>query len=438
MRTAPAAAEADFLEARGLRVPAGLDLSGIAPTAWHGPAPELVEGDALRRDLPILRAALEQAYVGRELAAWDWDGFFASWSSELECGPLPAAAAFARWSGFTRAWPDRHTGPLLGQPTPRPHTALLDPVSGPIRAWRDTSGREHAGRTLQAHTARRPAGSVTVVRTIGELGPATAVEVDGVWRPVQALPPSGSPTFPTAARLADDVAYLRIGTPSAGTEPPARPPSARLLVCDLRGNRGGSVGPWLELFGAWFGDGVLEPLRAVGGLELESPITPALRWGCAQALLQGAEGPLAEPQRSQVQALLDALALPAPSRALRRRPGAWLLRDRPGAPGRGQPRPIVLVDDSTGSDGELLALLLAALPGAVLVGRGTAGACGSVRPGRLVLPATRVPFQIATAWFEPLGHVPVDGLGLPADVVAEDWPDDLAALARAAAEAFEG
>lgn len=421
---------------------------GVVPTAWHAAAPVGgVDAGAVRSDLAPLHAALRQSYAGygdARRAGWDWDGFFRDWSEALGAGAVEAVEAFRPWQDYQRAFPDRHTGPLLGESTPRPRTALFDPPLGePVRALRfpgaevDLQAAARRARVQSAWLADTAAGgalrAVTLVRSTSEAGPVTAALCGSAW--VDALPIQPGARAPATGvprwrRLSEDVGYLSLPAPDrlSPSELPRPQPCGR-LVCDLRGNRGGSSSGLLEPLAGWLGQGLLEPFRTMDRTEVAAPLTAALHWGAAQALLATARPPLPERVRAQAQALLDGLAAPPAERRERRHAGDFSLRGpgRSGSPQPGRPRLIVLVDDDCGSDGELVALLLASRPGALLVGPGTAGACGYGRPGRMVLPASRVPFQVATARFDALGGGrAVDGLGLPSDVLPAGPLDDAA------------
>ncbi len=429
------ASEAGWLRARGLAVPPGFSTDPwIAPTAPFARPRARVEPAALARDLPLLRDTLREAYAGWECAEpAAWDALFDSWIRHLESGGQP----FAPWARWQRGFPDRHTGPWPGPPTPRPHTASVDVAQ--VDAWRDAEGAEHApGAGLRGHAARARNGrGVVVLRALGEWPPPVAVRSGGRWHEVQSLAPEPEPALPDlpeARALAADVGWLRVPTPAPHQGAPDLPPREwRIVVCDLRGNRGGALGPWPDFLSRWLGPDVFGPWTGAAGWEVESPRTPALRWGLAQARLAGGEGPLSPELRASVQGVLDGLGGGPAARVVHRRAARRTWRSQSAQ--TTHPRLVVLVDDRCGSDGELLALLLAALPGAILAGRGTAGACGWVRPGLLWLPSAGTGFQIATARLEPAGPgVAVDGLGLPVDVLLEESPVDAAgllALARA-------
>lgn len=427
--------EVAWLRARGLRVPAGFIADPwIAPTRPFAARGTPVDSAALAADLPLLRETLRAAYAGWEAAATaDWDRLFDDWARHLARG---VGDPFEPWARWQHAHPDRHSGPWPGSPTPIPFTGLID--GGETEAWRDAEGVERQrSPALRVHAARGPDGRpLAVVRALGELHAPVAVRDANGWHEVRALPQESVaelPATPQLHPLARDVGWLRIPTPAADhTAPPLPPPAWRTVVCDLRGNRGGSLGPWPDFLTRWLGPETFTPWTAAGGWEIDSPRTPALRWGAAQARLGATDGPLAPEARTAIQTVLDGLGRGPETRTRRVRPGKWRWHDRRAS--GALPRLVVLVDDRCGSDGELLAWLLAARPGAILAGRGTAGACGWVRPGLLWLPHAGTGFQIATARLDPLGpDVAVDGLGLPVDVLLDSTPGDepgLLALAR--------
>ncbi|MCM2255474.1 MAG: S41 family peptidase [Vicinamibacteria bacterium] len=433
--------EAAWLRALGLRVPERFFADPfVQPTAWFAHPASSVDPHALADDLPLLRETLRDAYAGWETASEaDWGTLFTAWERHLRGTPAPRDA-FAPWTAWQGRCPDRHTGPWPGSPTPQPFTGVVQGALEGAEAWRDASGVEHAlDHGVRVHAAYAESRRVGVVRALAEAPAPAAVRSAGAWHVVRPLLPLPTPPLadePATGALAPDVGSIRIPTATPAHVAPRLPSSQwRLVVCDLRGNRGGGLGPWLDYLCAWLGASVLDPWRQVGGWDVRSPRTPALHWGVAQAAVVGHHSPLEEPLRTQAQAVLDGLGS-CPRREVVRRSGHWRWPVSPRPAPTDEPRLIVLVDDRCGSDGELLAMLLAVRPGARLVGRGTAGACGWVRPGRLVLPRSRVGFQLATGRLDPLGpDRPVDGLGLPVDVLVEAWPADdagLLALARAA------
>src|SRR5262249_43113499 len=86
----PAAAAAPSSDARWWGV----------PSRGHGDRPpQSVDAAALRADLPVLAAALEQGYAGYERAlkrGWRWGLWMKEWDTTLEVrrGPLPVDDAF--------------------------------------------------------------------------------------------------------------------------------------------------------------------------------------------------------------------------------------------------------------------------------------------------------------------------------------------------------
>jgi hypothetical protein len=477
-------AEAALLLGLGLVPPPGFglredpfdDASGpgrlVVPTDWHRAPPDRVVAQALREDLPLLHGVLREAYAGYDAAArrgWDWRRFFESWAATLhgEITPWTAARAFQPWAELMRLQPDRHTGPsLTGASFPRPATYLVPQASVGPTAVRTLEGGEiplpqaDAGlRPARVWWLDHPGGrprTASRLRTPREWGALAAVRVDGAWQDVDPIHfESGARSAslrslglteerPAFVVLAEDVALMRltrVSPAAAGSSvplPERLPEALRALIVDVRGHGGGDGGHWLPRLATWFGPSILEPLSQMTLETVESPVTPALHWGAAQALVARYGPPFSSETRQWLQLSLSQLSVAPATRRVARRAGGWRLREAGVSPVARAPRLIVLIDDECGSDGELIAALLASRPGAVLVGSGTAGAAGYGRPGRIVLPASRIPFQIATARFDLYGDArSVDGVGLVPDLMpAPSTVFDAAAL-RSLCETIE-
>jgi C-terminal processing protease CtpA/Prc len=102
------------------------------------------------------------------------------------------------------------------------------------------------------------------------------------------------------------------------------------------------------------------------------------------------------------------------------------------------PRLLVLVDNQCGSDCEYMTWMLAQLPGTVIAGNNTFGVIGLTQPGFLLLPHTRIAFDLATSRTDDYGDGRSEnGYGLDVDVAlptAADWqPRSIVALAKSLA-----
>jgi hypothetical protein len=427
----------------------------VVPSRWHADKPpQRVDAAALRADLPVLAAALEQGYAGYERAAkrgWRWALWLKEWDTTLEVrrGPLPLPDAFAIMEQIREFQPDGLTG-VVGVPNPwRSLTASLEKApKGKCSELQTVNGRfsELVGgdaalqprpvELLEGNGQKLTHGWMIVAPE--PLGPLKQVSCSGgsteafsVWNPapqarlalVKALAGTDAPGL---KELEPRIWWLRPGR--TGAAELSKLPSDAVLLVDLR-----QLGPApLSVDAA---------LLAGGPAEVPRPITirrmscgaAGLRFGALQAAqLNGQPHPLATEQP-----LLAALQ-PGACKDEVEKTGGPLPKGGRKSPSL-KPRPgrrlVVLMDNGCEAACESLAFQLSLLPDAVLAGTATAGRDEYAEPGRLVLPRTRVPFQIALTRREFFADGrSFDGYGLPPDVLIEDeagWaPESIRAFAR--------
>jgi len=427
----------------------------VVPSRWHADKPpQRVDAAALRADLPVLGAALEQGYAGYERGlkrGWRWALWLKEWDTTLEVrrGPLPLQDAFAIWEQVREFQPDGLTG-IVGVPNPwRSLSASLEKATkGTCEELQTVNGRYSA--LVRGDAALLPR-AVELLRDKGKLehgwmivapeplGPLKQVNCSGgsteafsVWDPapparlalVKAL---GGTDGPGLRELEPRVWWLR---PGPVAQDFSKLPADAVVLVDLRQH--GAAPPAAE-------PALLEALAAPAELPLpvyyrrRSCGAEGLRFGTFQAAeLTGGPRPLAASQpllaALQPGTCKDAVEKgggPLPKGG-RKKPS---LKPRPGR------RAVVLVDNGCEGDCESLAFQLSFLPDAVLAGTATAGRDEYTERGRLVLPRTRVPIQIALTRREFFADGrSFDGYGLPPDVLIEDeagWaPESLRAFAR--------
>ncbi|HEY8212211.1 MAG TPA: hypothetical protein VIG99_32235 [Myxococcaceae bacterium] len=436
----------------------------VVPARWHSDDPPLsVDAAALRADLPVLAAALEQGYAGYERAlkrGWRWDLWIKEWDTTLEVrrGKVPLGEVFALLEQVRKFQPDGLTG-VVGTPNRwRSLTSSLEKSSrGTCVELESISGR--ISELVRGDTALQPR-SVELLKEGGRklehgwmlvspepLGlprklscSGGSVEAFAAWNPepearlalVKAL---GGTDGPGLKELEPKIWWLR-----PGPTPPdlSKLPAEVVLLVDLRelSDVPPSADPAL--------------LRALGApADLPAPTwkrrltcgAAGLRFGALQAsVLNGPPHPL-----PAAQALLSALQPGACNNGVENGGGPLPKggRKKPSLKPRAGRRVVVLADNGCEDACELLAFQLSQLPDAVLAGTATAGRAEYVEPGQLVLPRTRVPFQVALTRreFFPDGRS-FDGYGLPPDVLIEDeecWaPESLRAFARQFVPAGKG
>lgn len=438
----------------------------VADGAWVPPVAWLVRGRGhrkadpaeLRADLPWLAGVLRAGYAGwstAERRGWDWERCFRRWDRHLRRLPNPAPTAdlFAPWREYLAFQPDGHTGPLADMGVSRgSQTLLVDGAAGAAVTavrFRDGTTRRLEGEST-AHRLRaigiwhggrlRPAAMLAVPAIWGGVA---AVRVAGRWRPAKVVATrAGREGKPGVRRLAPDVLYAHIPTLSAANaaalrrlarrKPPARR-SGDVLVVDLRGNGGGDHTAALELLMRLLPEADWRGTAPTAVRRLDSSWVRALRWGFAELHFSGRRGRLPTRARASLQPMLNALG-GARGRGVRRIDETVAL-PAPRVAGTRQPKVLMLVDGRCGSDAELLVWILHRLPGTRVAGACTFGAAQFIHPGIGVLPRSRLAFCIATAETDLYGDGrPVDGRGLPVDIVLPDArsraPASILALAR--------
>lgn len=436
----------------------------VVPSRWHAEKPpQTVDAAALRGDLPVLLAALEQGYAGYERAlkrGWRWALWLKEWDTTLEVrrGPLPLDDAFAMLEQVREFQPDGLTG-VVGVPNRwRSLTASLEKAPrGTCEELQTVNG--HFSALVRGDAAEQPR-AVELLEDDGKklvhgwmivapepLGPlkqmncsAGSVEAFSVWNPapqarlglVKAL---GGTDGPGLTELEPRVWWLRPGPAAADL---SKLPQDAVLLVDLRQLSAPPPAPDPAL---------LKALAAPAELPLP---TFARRMSCGAAglrfgVLQAAELNGRPRNLAPSQSLLDALQPGTCQDAVEKAGGPLPKggRKKPSLKPRPGRRAVVLVDNGCEGTCEWLAFQLSLLPDAVLAGTATAGRDEYAEAGRLVLPRTRVPFQIALTRREFFADGrSFDGYGLPPDVLIEDeagWaPESIRAFARQLLPAAKG
>lgn len=475
-------AEQEWLRSLDLKLPASEFLlqqpyasplsrrSYIVPASWHWqPPPELVSPDALARDLPVLRLAMEKAYIGWDTAiesGWDWEDFFDRWSRKLSSErrwEIPAHEAFASWYRLLDFQPDNHSGPRVA--APRRDFArtvyLAEAPPGSVSLWRNKEGAvggidksdpsQVPWEALLPDLRNGALNKVWAMSHPARYGVWDAVNSEGRWLPTVAATGFESDRLASVKellggqgdqlgyrRLSPQVGYLRIPTLSYSLAQEAvkhqtwLPPeglNVEKLVVDLRGNMGGAasvVFAVLDRLKGW-----PDAARRVSfSLRWkDSFLVDSLQWGHVQYLLAKVKGPLPTSLRQTVQAMLYRVLLPSDLGcpvSFHEQRSEWSYKQHrfPWQPREGEPRIVILTDAECGSDGEFLVLALALIPGSVVVGTCTAGVGQYARPGYFVLPSSRVGFRLATALSDINGEKSsFDGYGLKMDLLTpQDAP----------------
>lgn len=468
----------------------------VVPAAWirqsrqvfvqhlRSGTPLMVNAAALRADLPILHVVMEKGYSGWEIAArkgWDWDAWFRKWDAMLAAHgdeSIPDGTAFAPWDAYERFQIDSHSGPIV--PSVVGHdihsrSALLASVPQASCSRMETAdGTWHplspADRSQQPHAVERWNGTAledaSYIVYPSSLGTAKSVTCGGkaiaatpFWSPyaagvreglkglgrsVAALS-GGEHGLAVYAALAPDIGYLRLAAfVDVGDEALAKllhrlPASAgheKLLVVDLRGNGGGNAP--VDLLSRWI------PVKQMARQSLQvhkrSCLYPGLWFNLGQMLALQVKPPATEDFRQTMADYTRGLDAPPSVNcpvSFTTVPGQWRYTGHHFVSRwqGGHPRLLVLVDSECGSDCEYMAWLLAQLPGTVIAGSNTYGLIGFTQPGVLLLPHTRVAFDMATSHTDEYGDGRSEnGYGLDVDIVlpAEaDWSrHSVLALAR--------
>ena len=458
--------------------------SYVVPASWGRQLPTAVAPGDLLADLDVLKTAMEKAYSGWDVAArrgWNWDRWFRDWKAELrtqKAALIPLGSAFRPLKDLFDFQLDAHLGiGALGRP-PFSRTALfLDEPTGtclslrfdtgdavrldprdPAQRWRPTAIFEPGESEIRA------GHSITYRASRGD---AEAALCNGRWlrvRPVVDQPnearvraitevANANATEPTLRRLTADIAYLRLPTFLPRIEEPLRTLAndadagqrqEKVLIVDVRGNYGGGGEPVLRLLERWMDrDNAALFGATLGGFARTTKVsclTKALRYGMTQTWIQGLSLPISAAERSGLQDALDAVTKPVPAGCpvtVETQPARWGYREHSfrADPREGAPVLMVLVDNQCASNCEGLVWSLGRLPQTVVVGVNTAGVGQFTRPGRLVLPHSRVPFQIPDGTSDLYGDGrSFEGYGLDVDVVLaanEAWrSESIVGLAR--------
>lgn len=476
-------AEAAWLSSLGLKVREGGPLlerpfappftnrSLLVPTAWWRQAPPReVAADALRLDLPLLRAVMQKAYGGwssAEKRGWDWDGWFADWDRTLaargsaKLGLREALAAVGKLMDFQL---DNHTGPAgtllfasgsrtaVLASTPRGACTEMETAEGKHFAL-DPKDPAQAPKTArigdsQGYYFAYPARRGTAVSILcGDTWSVVRVTWQNARRRQLVAELAERPeSEPSYRKISAAIAYLRLPTFSKQNGEllrellPTLPASAgheKLLIVDLRGNEGGDA-PMGSL-ARWLDPMALRPAIRFNRRQPKSCLYDALSWGYTQVTSQDLKSPLSDPLRRLLQKQLDELYAPSPEGCparIEEEHTAWNYRRHrfPAAPQGSKPRLLVLVDNGCGSDCEYVAYVLAASPGSVIAGENTFGVGQFIQPGYFVLPHSRLPFRIAMGMSDDYGDGrSFDGYGLDVDIVlAGEEAQSAAAILRLA------
>ncbi|KFE69651.1 S41 family peptidase [Hyalangium minutum] len=440
---------------------------------------ELRPADVLA-DLDLLETVMSRAYggwVSAEEQGWDWKAWFAGWRQKLrDAGdrPLSIDEAFQPMDALYAVRLDNHTQvPLQRMETGSvsQSAVLARAPQGTCTRVRNRQGVEFAlnpkDAGQQPRKALSPDPGLTRLEDIQYLsvpsarGELAAVECSGEWIE---LSPVGGPRDsslkamlfsrlfvpsdkPEVRRLSPEAVYARIpgmypelyqGIEQKRATWPQPTGQERVLIVDLRGNSGGSSDYGWQVLQGW-----VDPQRAVtmerlGHTLSASCFYASLKWNFSSVFMGGLQPPLDEADHKDLQEGIELLEASYPEECPREdteTPPQWTWKDHQFQRAISGMRIITLVDNSCGSDCELLTLQLGSLPETVVVGRNTGGVCQFIQPGYGILPHTRLPFRIALGESNPYGdHRSVDGYGLDVDVLlrgGEDWtPERVARLAE--------
>jgi Peptidase family S41 len=468
----------------GLRVPPGGVVSShpyapptsnrayVVPGSWYRSFSDAQHGrgvwvsaSALRDDLPILHDVLRTAYSGYEPAAtrgWKWDAWFDAWGIGLAGNGdrlLTLDEAFSAWGSYERVQQDNRSGvpgidtfrsgsasARLATEPHAPCTVLVTDSGSRFALVATDAGQQPHAVTAWDGTVETPGWYVSYPANRGD---ATSIVCSGTTIGLAAVAHwTQPPQPPSYATLAPGIGYLRLPTFDDANDRalqqvmvslPADAKAAHAIVFDLRGNAGSNAP--VDLMTEWFSKHDLDRAGTITEIGTRSCVETGLTFGLAQQLAAGLHAPLTKDVKSMLQPLLDGLAAPVAGCAVQpqRIEGAWRLMAHRFPPAdavpQGQPRPIVVVDGGCAADCEYLAMVLAAMPGSVLVGASTYGDIGFAKPGYFVLPHSRVPFRLALGRTDAYGDGrSTDGYGLAVDVllptIASQSPASIAALAQ--------
>lgn len=421
--------------------------SFVVPVQWfQRKAPETINAEQLRQDLPILKQLMANTYGGwatAERRGWNWDRFFTEADAALAGkGDLSAKDAFAFWTQLMDFQLDNHSGPIPGYgASASSRTALLNAVpTGTCTQARTTEGKliplNAKDPAQQPHAAYTPDLKPLHYITYPARYELAAIECGGQWidtaiswrataqdrmADIQELAqaPAGTPSF---RKINADIAYLRLPTFSkqnnellAKLEPTIKASGEKLLIVDLRRNGGGDAR--LEAV-----EKFVKVPRVNGASRLSrSCLYTALRWGYAASSSARLEPPISSGLRRSLQGSADDLLKKSPEGCpsdFKETPGTWKYSDHTAwNPAPGKTRILALIDNGCGSDCEYAVHLLSAIPGTVFAGQNTYGVVQFIQPGYFVLPNTKHPFRIALGTSDPYGDGrSFDGYGFHVDI----------------------
>lgn len=434
--------------------------------------PLLINAAALRADLPILRMVLEKDYSGWETATekgWDWNAWFEQWDAMLATHgehAIPDGQAFAPWFAYEDFQIDSHSGPHIPSRygkiihsdsalLARKPSSICTRLQTTDGAWHHLAARDPA---QQPHAVERWTGTMLQATSYmvypSSFGTAKnvvcgddTIAATPFWSPY-AHDRAKSPLAQSVASLsggkkglaiyhtlAPGIGYLRLASfADAGDEAlakllPTLPESAgheKELIVDLRGNDGGNAP--IKLLSRWI------PIEKISGqltqIGKRSCLYPGLWFNLGQMLALRVKPPVTPGFREMMDVYMRGLSAP-PSTAcpvsFKTTSGTWRYTDHQFVRHWQGPYPrlLVLVDDECGSDCEYMTWMLAQLPGTVIAGENTFGVTGFTQPGFLLLPHTRIVFQLATSRTDSYGDGRSEnGYGLDVDVVLPvqtDW-----------------
>jgi hypothetical protein len=433
--------------------------SFVVPTAWYRqPLRETVSPEDLARDLVHLEVAFKHVYGGYEQAearGLRFSDWFARWRAMLASkgsAPIPTAEAFAPVAELMSVQLDNHTGPIIPMRFGSGSASYLldEKPAGPCTRARTVAGTEFELRTtdpaqqpkavlVPEGKRLRPGFYVTSPASQGELDAVLCGEKwiamvkgasDSYREPSKLMEGFKSHTgdAPGYEKLSADVGYLRL--PTFTTENgekllalarslPDGAGKERALIVDLRFNRGGDGPLAYPVLGRWVDEARLGTAE-VKRLEKSSCLFDALSWGYTQMTMAGMKPPISEELRAYLQLRIDGL-FAAPEEGcpvtVQQSEGSWRYPDRRFQPGKGKTVLLVLVNELCGSDCELITMVLAAQPEALVLGVNTYGVMQFVQPRYTVLPHSRIPFRIARGMSDAYGDGrSIDGYGFDVDV----------------------
>jgi hypothetical protein len=446
----------------------------------------LVDAAALRADLPLLQLVMEKNYSGWETAnehGWNWNDWFSHWDRLLSSygnKEIADARAFAPWFAYEGFQIDSHTGPdvpsRFGNAVTSASAMLVSLPSGECTLLNTVDGEVH--RLDPSDVAQRPhrvdtwtgrklrfASYIVYPSAFGKAkslrcGKQT-ISALPFWSPYGKSPlapqfiqqsvaalSGGQNGLALYDTIAPHIGYLRLAAfTDAGDEALSKllqslPPSAgheKLLIVDLRNNDGGNAP--IGLLSRWVPESEIS--RSPGQVLKRSCLYPGLWFNLGQVLSLGVKRPVSENFRNIMAAYgrnLMTGSSPGCLVSFNTVKGKWFYTEHHFVrhwQGK-RPRLLVLVDHQCASDCEFMIWALAQLPGTVIAGENTLGVIGFTQPGFLLLPHSRIVFQLATSRSEDYGDGrSEDGYGLDVDVTlptAAAWGhDSILALANSLA-----